>query len=498
MRIKLSEETYHLIHSLSSTEKAYFKKQNSGPKESNLVTAFDIINAAKNFNENAINQQHVKNGINPNSIYKRLIPALLKSMAQYQSGNTVKLQLNEILNHVAFLLSKELYKLCDSQLEKGLELATAHELFSYQIEFLARKQTLMLKRVDKPGDSDFELVEQATYAAENLKRQLTYKYLIRKVFALTQVERISANARTSIINEILGHELMETKTEGLPSIEMQRKRIKAMACFFTGQWEKALEVSKEIIATTPDIDKLPYAALSNHLSVIINIAQMEISLYNGKGYMEHLKLIQGILDKNPHITPFTKAQFENFQQQLQLAHLVCSGQLNVALEKANKLLNTASDTSLNNIDRKSLMLTISYVYFLQEKFSNAIAYINKEFFQAEEIFLNDKASWVELLCVFMKKDELAFESKWRSWNRQLKKINSGFSWEKYVMGALKKAFKKPKAEQQEIMKSLHKQLAPLKFEIRTSLTSTIDILLWVESIALGKPTAILLKEKYLG
>lgn len=496
MRIKLSEEVYNLIHSLSSTEKAYFKKQNAGAKESNLATAFDIINSCKVYDEIAINKQLEGKSISSVSIYKRLLPALLKSMVQYQSGNTVRLQLNEILANVEFLFSKELFKLCNSQIQKGLDIATTNELFPYQMELLAWQQKLMIKRIDLPTNTEFELVQQTSFAADNQKKQTTYKYLFQKLFSLTQVERISASNRTSIINEILGHELMVDETKSLPSIEVQRERVRALAYFFTGQWEEALIASRAIVASTPDVSQLPYNAMANHFSVLINIAQLNLGLYNSKGYMIERDYMLGLLKKTDDVPTIIRNQLDQLLQQLHLVHLINSGQLNVALETATKMTNDVAEGRVNAAQRKAVMIGMPYAYFLQEKYTNVIAYINKEIFATDELYLNDKASWLELLSVFMKRDELVFESKWRSWNRQLKKANSGFLWEGYVMTALKKAFDKPKAEQQQIMKTLYQQLLPLDAEMRTSLMSAIDILLWVESMALGKPTAILLKEKY--
>lgn len=497
MRIKLSEEVYNLVHSLSSTEKAYFKKQNASGKESNLVTAFDIINSFKKHDEVAINEQLKDKKIPSDSIYKRLLPALLKSMAQYQSGNTSRLQLNEILSNVEFLFSKELFKLCNTQIQKGLEIAVTNELFPYQMELLAWQQKLMIKRVDLPTNTEFELVQQTSFAADSQKKQTTYKYLFQKIFALTQVERISASDRASIIDEILGHELMICETKSLPSIELQRERVRALAYFFTGQWEDALTASKAIVASTPDINKLPYNAMANHFSVLINIAQLNLGLYDSKAYIIERDYMIELLKKTDDVPAIIRNQLNQLLQQLNLVHLINSGQLNMALETADEMISNVAEGRLNAAQRKSVMIGIPYAYFLQEKYSNAIAYINKEIFSTEELYLNDKARWLELLCVFIKNDEPVFESKWRSWSRQLKKTNSGFLWEGYLITALKKAFNKPKAEQKEIMKTLYQQLVPLEPEMRTSLMSAIDILLWVESMALSKPTAILMKEKYL-
>lgn len=498
MRIKLSEEVYNLIHSLSSTEKAYFKKQNASTKESNLVIAFDIVNSSKKYDEGAIATQMKDKKISSDSIYKRLLPALLKSMAHYQSGNTTRLQLNEILSNVEFLFSKELFKLCNSQIQKGLEIATTNELFPYQMELLAWQQKLMIKRVDLPTNTEFELVQQTSFAADNQKKQTAYKYLFQKLFSFTQVERISASERASIISEILGHELMLDETKSLPSIEVQRERVKALAYFFTGQWEESLIASKAIVESTPDVSKLPYNAMANHFSVLINIAQLNLGLYDSKGYIVERDYMIGLLKKTDEAPAIIRNQLEQLLHQLNLVHLINSGQLNVALETAMSMTKDVAEGRVNAAQRKAIMIGIPYAYFLQEKYSNVIAYINKEIYSAEVLYLNDKASWLELLSVFMKGDELVFESKWRSWSRRLKKANSGFLWEGYVMTALKKAFGKPKAEQQQAMKALYQQLLPLEAEMRTSLMSAIDILLWVESIALGKPMAILLKEKYLG
>lgn len=498
MRIKLSEECHKLVHSFSSTEKAYFKKQNSGSKSANLTAAFDIINATKEFDEDKISAQLKSKGLSPETIYKRLLAALLKSMGLYHAGNTATLQLNEILSTVELLYQKSLFALCETQIQKGVELAEANEQFAHLALLLRWKQKLRTKRVDQGDETDTQNTEYAVSASENFKSVIVCAYLYRRLNALTQAENISLANRNAIVKEILNHEIMD-KTKKLPSsVEISRNRVLAFANFYVGRWEEARDISKTILDTTPGFDKLSESAIGQRLYSMHNVLQMQLALYNYKGYKEDMKELVSSIEGLDNLPDVLKKEFDSFFAQCDLIEAIYLGKFDEALKKADDLIHGDSGLKLPEVSKRSAMFSIPCIHFYQGEYSKALAYINKEFLVSESKYLNDKARWLELFCFFLNGDDSVFESRWLSWNRHLKKIDSGFAWEGLIMTALKKGFGLPKREQQAIMQELYQELLPFEQEIRTCMTGAIDFLLWTKSIAQNKTVGELLKGRIMG
>jgi hypothetical protein len=166
------------------------------------------------------------------------------------------------------------------------------------------------------------------------------------------------------------------------------------------------------------------------------------------------------------------------------------------VELAEKFLQRP-ETPVGQVRRRHVMFDLALAFYFRGDFAKSIQYINTEFLMDETEYQNDRAKWLELLCLFELEDASLFESKWRSWNRQLKKANSGYEWEDIFMKALNKAYGKPIEKQKPIMKKLHSELLGFTQELRTSLTGAIDLIIWAESQAQKRPMILLVKERYL-
>lgn len=131
------EELHTIIQSLTRSEKRYFKlfckRESSG---SNYLKLFDAIDQQEEYDEAEIREKFKEETfvrqlhVTKNYLQK----VILKSLRNYHSGVSKKVKVNDLLQNVEILFSKELYELALRQLKKTEKIAGEFELLNGLIE----------------------------------------------------------------------------------------------------------------------------------------------------------------------------------------------------------------------------------------------------------------------------------------------------------------------------------------------------------------------------
>ncbi len=184
----MKEPLFDLIHSLSKSEKRYFKllvadKQSNKAKK--YVLLFDIIESQKEYDEKAAKSKlgKLKENIAYFSADKNyLYQLILKSLRALHAASSVSILVHNYLIEVELLNDKGLPVLAQKQLAKAKKLAKKHELFSLFLEILRWERKIAGIPVDRKR---LEL-EQLHY--EEAKKQLTnffsYEFLYREAMLI--------------------------------------------------------------------------------------------------------------------------------------------------------------------------------------------------------------------------------------------------------------------------------------------------------------------------
>ncbi len=132
------EPLFELIHSLSFSEKGYFKKS-CGSSERVYVKLFDLINNQASYSEVEILKAIRNESISKNfSVSKRyLYDSVLSALIQYQSQKNIESQLNNDIESIKILFNKGLHDQTEKLLNKAKEIARGHELFHHLLQLLA-------------------------------------------------------------------------------------------------------------------------------------------------------------------------------------------------------------------------------------------------------------------------------------------------------------------------------------------------------------------------
>ena len=148
-----SDVLFDLIKSLSKSEKRYFNlfcaREASG---NNYLRLFNAIEEQSIYDEAAIKQRFKKEKFTKQlHVTKNYLRKLiLKSLRNFHARLSKDAELKDILRNIEILYNKELYKLCESELQRAERMAQKYELLSGLLEVENWKRKLV--QTKSPGD----------------------------------------------------------------------------------------------------------------------------------------------------------------------------------------------------------------------------------------------------------------------------------------------------------------------------------------------------------
>ena len=173
----VKEALFVLIHSLSKSEKRYFRlfctREASG---GNYIKLFDSIEGQSSYDERAIkelfkNEKFTKQLHVTKNYLRKLI---LKSLRNFHAGISKDAELKDILRNIEILYNKELFQHCEFQLEVAKRLAIKYELLSGLLEINNWKRKLEQTR--RPGNylALNSLLDEQEATLKKLRNKLEY------------------------------------------------------------------------------------------------------------------------------------------------------------------------------------------------------------------------------------------------------------------------------------------------------------------------------------
>ena len=144
--MRAKDHLYHLIKSLSKSEKRYFtiEAQKSGRKHSRYLELFRFIDKQDSYNEQAVKEKFGKQLRDDKG---RLYEAILRAMRDYQSRKSYKTRIKELLTDAKILFERKLYEQCENRLQEAKTLALELQDHLAVLEINLRQRQLLLQCV---------------------------------------------------------------------------------------------------------------------------------------------------------------------------------------------------------------------------------------------------------------------------------------------------------------------------------------------------------------
>ncbi|MEL6629344.1 MAG: hypothetical protein AAFQ92_27800, partial [Bacteroidota bacterium] len=131
---KGNDPLFQLIHSMSSSEKRYFKRNAliGGDTDANYLKLFDTLNKMRTYDEDALRKKAFVKHLAAERKY--LYEAILRSLRNYNSEDSIRAQISDLLLDANYLYERGLYDQSQRRLKIAQRLVRQIDYLPAQLE----------------------------------------------------------------------------------------------------------------------------------------------------------------------------------------------------------------------------------------------------------------------------------------------------------------------------------------------------------------------------
>ncbi len=297
-----SSELFDLIHSLSSRERAYFKRfagMHKQSSDSNYLRVFDAIYEQKQYDEKALKEQFKNDKLSSYfaRVKKYLYDKILESMRLFHSEVSISAQLKLQINSARFLYSKRLFK---QALKKAQQIKKEAEEAEYWAEYLAATEieTSILARIGYKGVNYKDLTE---FHREGMAALKKYREVYRHYFLERQMTYLLGRGALSDKKET-AHIFQEVLSDdNLTGVSGKIQRLYTLALYsehHSNEPQNAIQYYNEAVVLMEDKPVILQKGTDMYLFFVGRL--LELSLYQTSfdRYQQYLQKIKEYLLEN--------------------------------------------------------------------------------------------------------------------------------------------------------------------------------------------------------
>lgn len=363
-----SSDVHELIHSLTKSEKRYFKvycSRHSSSADNNYVQLFDFIAGQKEYNETEIfTYFDGELFLNKFSITKnRLYDQIIKSLDAFHATSSVEAQLYKQLHASSILYQKGLYQQAVKTLRSARKLAEKHEHVTLLLEINQKLKQLNEScgekcfdktAIDKIHQRDHVYTQQLGYYALLWK---TKGELFAEMNARGKVRcEASRESYDKLIQPLLHHDYNGDKTFDICYLE---NHIWSAYYYATLNEEKSLTYVKKNVNLYESYPKRIQQEPNKYFAVVSNLVHLECARNNYVAAHAYLKRLKSF-PKDFGITPTVDLEIKCFSMIYSTETMLFLKQSEFA--KAVELAEAIS-AGLQRFDDKIAPNRRAYLYF---------------------------------------------------------------------------------------------------------------------------------------
>lgn len=384
--MKASNELFHLIKSLTKSEKRFFKLSSSLQSgEKNYLKIFDAIDKQKEYDEEAIKDQFKKETFvnhfpsEKNHLYK----LVLKSLRAYHADNSISSILKEEMKNIEILYKKALFKECNKFLSRAKRMAIEHEKFYFWFELL-RWEKLLMEEAFEAGkfDKDLdELIQEEQAVMDKLRNLAEYEVLYSKInYVFRRGGYVRTKDESAMVDEISNHPLIKGKNTALSNRAATICYYVKGLCYTTKRKYQAAAASfsraREIMDENPLIRKdLP----ERYVRTLNKLLFFQIENHDYEATEELLQEMKSLPEKPGFGGVDIKVKIFTSSSLSRLLIFERKGEFLKAVEIIDEM-QMQIDQYKNKLNKEQELLfyyTFSYIYFGAGLFNKALFWLNK-------------------------------------------------------------------------------------------------------------------------
>jgi len=498
-------ELFHLIKSLSKSEKRYFNVFASRHKigdGNNYTRLFNLINKQKLHDERALLRLLKNDPLSKNFRYNKhyLKELILKSLHFYHSSNSADSKIKERLHYVEILYEKGLFEQCKKELKKIKQLAYEYELYLYVLEVLQweARTELSLGRTDKDIRSIFKEEQKALDIINNLSH---YSLLTSKMFIkIRKGGLIRAKQELKAFEYIIKHPLIENKKKA-NSYHSQYLYylIRSTYFFIHSDFANAHLYTHHLISF---LERYPHQISRSAKPYVFALHNLLICQL----HLQKLNEFHDTLSKLRKVTPRTEAvKLDIFYSSynLELTMFIITGQFEKGLNLTNDIEEQLTQWVQKRSDPREILLLyqVTLIFFGRGDYDKASKHLTRILNYSHIEIRSDIYCFARILNLinhYELGNEDILEYIVKSTYRFLYKRNRLYKFETSILKFIRKeipkiiserdlikAFNKLKTELEEIVKDPFEQ----------KMLEYFDFISWLESKIENKSFAEIIREK---
>ena len=218
---------HELIHSMTASEKGYFKKYASPKNGGDYVKLFDALAAMNAYDEQKLLIRFKKTDAVKNLARSKnyLYNAVIRSLLSYHEESSPKIIIRTLLNEAEMLYNRGLLQQVRKRLDKAKLLASDGEWFLLWLDVLGQQRKLCDNRIYAPDELSADDISREI---DEVTKQMQHFFELNEVF-----QKQSHLSKASVM--VRGHDnkqqFIEISQHPLLSAESSALSVKALILF---------------------------------------------------------------------------------------------------------------------------------------------------------------------------------------------------------------------------------------------------------------------------
>ncbi len=509
MSNKVNESLFDLIHSLSKTEKRYFKlnaNRSSNSSDNNSIRLFDAISKQKVYSEEKIFISFKGEAfLNRFSITKkRLYDNILSVLDVYHSSTSIESQLFTMIHSAEILFNKSLYDQAKKVLRSAEKLAMKNHM--NEILLLISQKNKRLQETNGNLLVTQEMIDdiqdQDQVQIEEIKLYNKIWTIKSRLFERLSKKGVSRSDKESEEYQTLASELRSIEEEELSNDEVKYLYFHSLSAFLyaIGELKQSLFYMKKILSLFENKNCL--IEINKQVSVYTNAIFVSEKLGEYKDssrFLAHLKTIEREIDSNEDLTIKLFSSISSIELNIYLR----KGDFDKAMVVAHRIENRLDElgAKIVPVRRAFLAFKIAVIYMGTGEFINALSWINRILNDSELDKTEDIIGYTQLLDLLIHVElnhEKLLPYSLKNTIRFFKTRNRLYTFEKVFLQFIRKLINcKDQFEIESIWAELSNELSEITDDSFESVAlEYFDFKSWAEAKLKKKAFQIVVKEKY--
>jgi tetratricopeptide (TPR) repeat protein len=500
-----SSKLFHLVKSLSSAEKRYFKifinsKESATSKYAQL---FDAIDAQAEFDDEALRQSVY--GDEPvetrkySELKAYLYDLVLKSLQAYDEKSSIDYKLKNMLLGVRTLFKRSHFEDCKELLGKAKKVAALYEDFNTLIEILAWEKMVAYAQMDIAFlDKKLSSIEaeEADYLLQ-LKNISSYKSIFFKILVSIRKDVSRSEKQKSELSRLMQEPLLENVQFAQSyTAKVLFYRIHSIYNFSASQFGEFYQTSKKLIALMEENPLFLAEDVSEYISALNNHM---VSC----GRVDRLDEFMLTLNKLKKVNPITVDDALKIHRQYyqgKFRYCINAGEFEEGIKELKEHLQESKKFDLHLFQKSDFYFQYFCIYFGNNDFEKALDSLNEWMQLTDNVERKDLqalARILNLIVHFELGNTILLDSLIRSTYRYLNKENRLFEFERKAIEFIREASRsQSKKEMRQLYENLKQDFEQLSHSPAFGVFQLFDIIAWLDSKISGKSFAAIVKQKF--